>query len=330
MANSRLPRAGLAELTAFITIAEQRSFSAAARVLGLSPSALSHAMRNMESRLDVRLFNRTTRSVALTEAGEQLLRRVRPALADLDDAVGEVTAARNRPSGTIRISASEASAKQLVRHVLPDFFARYPEIHVEFVVDSRLVDIVAEGFDAGIRVLEDVPRDMIAVRFGRDMRLVAAASPEYLARHPAPKAPHDLMRHRCIRFRFESGTLYRWDLTHRGKSASIDVDGPMTLGNVNLMVEAALAGIGIAWVPLDHVAEHVASGRLVQLLPEWSPIFVGLCLYYPANRHPPTALRLFAEAVRAWGERQLSDERTKDPRHPVKRVGTRTQKPETN
>ncbi|MEX3786033.1 LysR substrate-binding domain-containing protein [Paraburkholderia sp. BR14374] len=325
-----MPRAGLAELTAFITIAEQRSFSAAARVLGLSPSALSHAMRNMESRLDVRLFNRTTRSVALTEAGERLLRRVRPALADLEDAVGEVTAARNRPSGTIRISASEASAKQLVRHVLPDFFARYPEIHVEFVVDSRLVDIVAEGFNAGIRVLEDVPRDMIAVRFGRDMRLVAAASPEYLARHPAPEAPHDLMRHRCIRFRFESGTLYRWDLTHRGKSASIDVDGPMTLGNVNLMVEAALAGIGIAWVPLDHVAEHVASGRLVQLLPEWSPTFAGLCLYYPANPHPPTALRLFAEAVRAWGERQLSDERNEDPRHPVKRVGARNQKPETN
>lgn len=330
MQNSRLPRAGLAELTAFITIAEQRSFSAAARVLGLSPSALSHAMRNMESRLEVRLFNRTTRSVALTEAGEQLLRRVRPALADLDDALGEVTAARNRPSGTIRISASESSAKQLVRHVLPDFFARYPEIHVEFVVDSRLVDIVAEGLDAGIRVLEDVPRDMIAIRFGRDMRLVAVASPEYLARHPAPKAPHDLTQHRCIRFRFESGTLYRWDLTHRGKSASIDVDGPMTLGNLNLMVEAALAGIGIAWVPLDQVAEPIESGRLVQLLPEWSPTFAGLCLYYPANRHPPAALRLFADAVRAWGGRQLSDERSTDARVPAKRGGARSHKPETN
>ncbi|MFL9966245.1 LysR family transcriptional regulator, partial [Paraburkholderia sediminicola] len=147
-----MPRAGLSELTAFVTIAEQRSFSAAARVLGLSPSALSHAMRNMEARLDLRLFNRTTRSVALTEAGEQLLRRVGPALADLDDAVQEVTAARNRPSGTIRISASELAAKQLVRNVLPGFFGEYPDIHVEFVVDSRLVDIVADGFDAGIRV----------------------------------------------------------------------------------------------------------------------------------------------------------------------------------
>ena len=330
MSTSRLPRAGLAELTAFITIAEQRSFSAAARMLGLSPSALSHTVRNMESRLDVRLFNRTTRSVALTEAGEQLLRRVRPALADLDDAVGEVTAARNRPSGTIRISASESSARQLVRHVLPDFFARYPEIHVEFVVDSRLVDIVAEGLDAGIRVFEDVPRDMIAIRFGRDMRFGAVASPGYLADHPAPKAPHDLMRHRCIRFRFESGTLYRWDLTYRGKSASIDVDGPMTLGNLNLMVEAALASIGIAWLPLDQVAELIQSGRLVQLLPEWGPTFSGLCLYYPANRHPPIALRLFADAVRAWGERQLSDERGEDARRTAKRGGAGKRKSETN
>ena len=301
-----MPRAGLSELTAFIAIAEQRSFSAAARVLGLSPSALSHAMRNMESRLNVRLFNRTTRSVALTEAGEQLLRRVRPALADLDDAVQEVTSARNRPSGTIRISSSEASAKQLVRHVLPGFLAQYPEIHIEFVVDSRLVDIVAEGFDAGIRVLEDVPRDMIAIRFGQDMRLAAVASPDYLSRHAPPKAPHDLARHRCIRFRFESGTLYRWDLTHRGKSASIDVDGPMTLGNLNLMVEAALAGIGIAWVPEEHVTEHLAAGRLVQLLPEWSPTLPGRCLYYPANRHQPAALRLFAEAVRAWAEQRAT------------------------
>lgn len=318
-----MPRAGLSELTAFVTIAEQRSFSAAARVLGLSPSALSHAVRNMEARLNLRLFNRTTRSVALTEAGEQLLRRVGPALADLDDAVQEVTAARNRPSGTIRISASESSAKQLVRNVLPGFLAEYPDIHVEFVVDSRLVDIVADGFDAGIRVLEDVPRDMIAIRFGRDMRFAAVASPDYLSRHAAPKAPHDLMNHRCIRFRFESGTLYRWDLTHRGKTASIDVDGPMTLGNINLMIEAALAGIGIAWVPDELVEEHLAAARLVQLLPEWSPTFPGLCLYYPANRHQPAALRLFADAVRAWGERRAAQTSAKGGSTKGGRVGER-------
>jgi DNA-binding transcriptional LysR family regulator len=290
-------RAGLSELTAFVAIAHQRSFSAAARSLGLSPSALSHAMRGLEARLDVRLFNRTTRSVALTEAGEQLLRRVGPAIADLEDAVNEVASARDRPSGSIRISASESAAKAIVRHVLPGFLATYPDIHVEFVVDSRLVDIVADGFDAGVRVLEDVPRDMIAVRFGADIRFAAVASREYLARH---EPPHDLAQHRCIRFRFESGALYRWDLEHHGKSASIDVDGPMTLGNLNLMVEAALAGIGIAWVPDYLVAEHLAAKRLVQVLAEWSPTFAGLCLYYPANRHPPTALRLFVQAMREW------------------------------
>lgn len=293
-------RAGLTELTAFVAIADRRSFSAAARTLGVSPSALSHAMRGLEARLDVRLFNRTTRSVALTEAGEQLLRRVAPAIADLEDAVNEVASARDRPSGSIRISASESAAKSIVRHVLPDFLAAYPNIHVEFVVDTRLVDIVADGFDAGIRVEEDVPRDMIAVRFGPDMRFAAVASPAYLARHEAPGAPHDLAKHRCIRFRFESGALYRWDLEKHGKGASVDVDGPMTLGNTNLMVEAALAGIGIAWVPDYLVAEHLAAGRLVQVLAQWSPTFAGLCLYYPANRHPPTALRLFAQAVREW------------------------------
>ena len=295
-----MSRAGLSELTAFVAIAHQRSFSAAARTLGVSPSALSHAMRGLEARLDVRLFNRTTRSVALTEAGEQLLRRVGPAIADLEDAVNEVTSARDRPSGSIRISASESAAKPLVRHVLPEFLATYPNIHVEFVVDTRLVDIVADGFDAGIRVLQDVPRDMVAVRFGPDMRFAAVASPDYVARHEPPKAPHDLAQHRCIRFRFDSGTLYRWDLEYRGKSASVDVEGPMTLGNLNLMVEAALDGIGVAWVPEYLVADHVMAGRLVHLLPEWSPSFPGLCLYYPANRHPPAALGLFAQAVREW------------------------------
>ncbi|SDH13408.1 LysR family transcriptional regulator [Paraburkholderia phenazinium] len=297
-----MQKAGLSELTVFVAIAHQGSFSAAARHLGVSPSALSHALRALEARLGVRLFNRTTRSVALTEAGERFLRRVGPAIADLDEAVSEASSTRDRPSGVVRISASESAAKPLVRSVLPDFLARYPDIHVEIVVDTRLVDIVADGFDAGIRVLQDVPRDMIAVRFGQDMRFVAVASPEYLRQHPAPQAPHDLAQHRCIRFRFESGALYRWDLERRGKSASIDVDGPMTLGNLNLMIEAALNGIGIAWVPDYVAAEHILSGRLVPLLADWSPSFPGLCLYYPANRHPPTALRLFAQAVRDWAE----------------------------
>ncbi|VWC72989.1 LysR family transcriptional regulator [Burkholderia lata] len=293
-------RTGIGELTTFITIAEQRSFSGAARILGVSPSALSHAVRHLEARLGVRLFNRTTRSVALTEAGEQLLLRVRPAVADLEDALNDAATARNRPSGQIRISASEAAARPLIRHVLPAFVARYPDIHVEFVTDSRLIDIVEHGFDAGIRVHEDVPRDMIAVKFGDTIRFVAVASPDYLSRHTPPARPQDLVQHRCIRYRFESGALYRWDLIRKGKRVSVDVDGPMTLGNQGLMIDAALAGIGIAWVTESRVAEHVVAGRLVPVLPEWSQDFGALCLYYPANRHPPAALRLFVEAVREW------------------------------
>lgn len=293
-------RAGLSELNAFIAIAEHRSFRAAARTLGVSAPALSQAVRNLEQSLNVRLFNRTTRSVALTESGEHLLRRIGPVLADLREGIDEVASASDRPSGSLRISAAEAGARPLILNVLPHFLAAYPDIHVEFVVDTRLVDIVADGFDAGIRVFDDVPRDMIAVRFGPDLRFAAVASPAYLAKRPAPKTPQDLAEHRCIRFRFLSGAIYRWELERRGNSTAVDVDGPMTLGNTNLMVDAALTGIGIAWVPEYHVMEHIAAGRLIRLLPEWSPTFPGLCLYYPANRHPPAALRLFSQAVRDW------------------------------
>ena len=297
-------RTGLTELVAFITIAEKRSFSVAARALGVSPSALSYTVKNLEKTLNVRLFNRTTRSVALTEAGEQFLRRIGPAIADLRDAENEMISERNRPSGSIRISAAEAGAKLLIRHVLPDFLAAYPDIHVEIVADTRMVDIVANGFDAGIRVFEDVPRDMVAVRFGPDMRFAAVASPDYLSRHAPPQSPQDLHQHRCLRFRFASGRLYHWNLERQGRAVSFDAQGPMTLDNTNLMVEAALAGIGIAWVPEYHVADHLAAGWLVHLLADWSPSFPGLSLYYPANRHPPTALRLFVAAVRAWAEHQ--------------------------
>ncbi|HEX7853503.1 MAG TPA: LysR family transcriptional regulator [Sphingobium sp.] len=293
-------RADLSELTTFMLIAEHRSFRAAARVLGVSPSALSHTIRNLETKLDVRLFNRTTRSVALTEAGEQMLRRVRPAMADLEDAVNEAASARDRPSGSIRISAAEAGAKPVIQHVLPAFLATYPDIHVEFVVDTRFVDIVADGFDAGIRIREDVPRDMTVIPFGADWRFMAVASSAYLARHEAPRTPQDLLQHRCIRFRFASGALYPWDLECDGRSATVDVQGPMTLGNTNLMLEAALKGIGIAWLPESLVTEHLAEDRLVRVLPEWGHSFPGACLYYPANRHPPTALRLFVQAIRDW------------------------------
>lgn len=298
--------ASLPELSTFIVVAEQGNFSAAARALGVSPSALSHSIRTMEARLGVRLFNRTTRSVALTEAGEHLLRRAGPALAELEDAVVEVTSARNKPSGSIKISAAETAARPLIQQILPKFLETYPDIHVEFVVDTRFVDIVAEGFDAGIRLFDDVPRDMVAIQFGTAWRMAAVASPAYLARHKKPTTPQDLLKHRCIRYRFSSGALYPWDLEQPGRRFALDVKGPMTLGNTNLMVEAALAGIGVAWIPEPLVEEHVAAGRLIRLLPQWSPSLSGSCLYYPANRHPPAALRLFTQAVREWASGKLS------------------------
>ncbi|WP_144110458.1 LysR family transcriptional regulator [Paraburkholderia sp. BCC1886] len=297
-------RAGLSELNAFVAVADSGSFSAAARALDVSPSALSHSMKGLEARLGVRLLNRTTRSLSLTEAGENLLVRVRTALTDLDEALEETSSLRSRPSGSIRISAAESGTKLLLQHVLPAFLAKYPDIHVEFVIDSRMVDIVNDGFDAGIRVLDDVPRDMIAVRFGPDVRFAAVASPEYIREHSKPEKPADLLKHRCIRFRFESGKIYRWDLRKGGRETSIDVQGPMTLGNINMMVEAALQGIGIAWIPEYAISEHLASGKLIDLLPKWSPSLSGLCLYYPANRHPPVALRLFKEAIREWASTQ--------------------------
>ena len=291
---------GFTELTAFKTIAEHQSFSIAARVLGVSASALSHTVKNMEETLNVRLFNRTTRSVSLTEAGEQFLKRIIPSMADIEDAVNELSSSQNRPSGTIRISSAEAGAVLLIRDFLPGFFEKYPDIHVEIVVDTRFVDIVAEGFDAGMRLHSDVQRDMVAIKLSPDIEFVAVASREYLSLHTPPAVPQDLHNHRCIRFQFNSGTRYLWEMTNNDVTVTIDVDGPMTLGNTNLMVEAALAGIGIAWVPEPQVREHIANGRLIRLLAEWSPTMSGLCLYYSANRHPPTAFRIFTQALREW------------------------------
>ena len=290
----------LSELTAFIAVAENMSFRGAARALDVSPSALSHSIQSFEARLGTRLFNRTTRSVALTDAGSQLLQRVGPAMDGLNAALNETISNIDQPNGTVRISAAESAASMLISHMLPAFTAANPGIHIEFVVDTRFVDIVADGFDAGMRLYDQVPKDMIAIRIGSDLRFAAVASPAYLAAHPAPRTPLDLMQHQCIRFRFESGALYRWDFAAQGKPLIVDVDGPMTLGNVRLMVDAALAGIGVAWVPTYAVSEHLATGRLIDLLPAWCQPFAGLCFYYPSNRYQPPAMKLFTQALRDW------------------------------
>ncbi|WP_323011055.1 LysR family transcriptional regulator [Paracoccus sp. (in: a-proteobacteria)] len=293
--------ADTSDLRVFVAIAEHRSFRAAARVLGVSPSALSHTMRALEERMAVRLLNRTTRSVSPTDAGERLLLRIRPALADLDDAVTEVASLGDRPTGSLRISAPADAASLIIGRILPRFMAAYPGISVELIIDGRFVDIVAGGFDAGIRLYEAVPKDMIAIRFGpRTLRAIAVASPDYMAGRSVPQVPQDLQQHRCIRYRFESGSLYRWEFEKNGRTINIDVQGPLTVTKMEHGVDAALAGLGIGFLPEPMILGYLASGDLVRFLDDWSPPFEGYCLYYPANRHPPTALRLFAEALRDW------------------------------
>lgn len=289
----------LNDLTAFAAIAAQRSFRKAADELGLSPSTLSHMMRTLEQNMGVRLLHRTTRSVSPTEAGDRLLARLQPVLRDLDHALEEVERFRSRPSGTVRINSSEVGARLLLRSVIPTFLARYPEVSVDLVTEGRLVDIVAEGFDAGIRLGEAVPQDMIAVRFGGETRFVAVASPGYLSAHAAPVTPDDLNRHACIRFRMSSGKLYRWEFAKHGQEIAVDVPGVLTLDHVELMSEAAVDGIGIAYVPYRSAEPYIRQGRLVVVLDDWCPWIPGLFLYYPGHRHVPPGLKALIEVLNA-------------------------------
>ena len=277
--------------TIFLAIAARRSFRAAAIELGITPSAVSHSVKTLEQRLGVRLFNRTTRSVALTDAGERLAAKLRPAVSAIEEAMREVDDLRQIPSGTLRINASEGAIRMILRPVLAKFLRTYPEIHLEIVNDGRLTNIVADGFDAGIRLAEAVPQDMVAIPLMDNVRFAAVASPDYLAVRGRPATPQDLHRHDCIRFRFESGTIYRWEFERRGNSETIDVTGPLTLMDQPLMVEAAIDGIGIAFVPDHLVVEALRDGRLERVLSDWCPPFPGLCLYYPSRRHVSIALR---------------------------------------
>lgn len=285
-------------LAAFSAIASHGSFRKAADELGMPPSTLSHMMRALETRLDVRLFNRTTRSVALTDAGATLLGRVRPLLREFDAAFEEIELKQNRLSGVVRLNASETAARMLLCHVIPLFKERFPDIEIDLVSEGRLVDIVAEGFDAGIRLGEAVPQDMIAVRFGPKVRFLAVASPTYLAQNPSPQTPEDLLRHTCIRHRMPSGKLYRWDFEKDGEEFSIEVEGSLTLNHLELMAEAASAGMGIAYLP-DLVARpYLLNGHLVPVLSDWCPSEPGHCIYYPGHRHVPAPLRAFIDILK--------------------------------
>ncbi len=294
----------LADLRGFVAVARHRSFRAAADATGVSRSSLSHAIRGLEAALKVRLLHRTTRSVALTESGTRLLTRLAPVLEDLDDLLAEVGAGAAAPAGMLRVNALEAASRWLMRHVVPGFLRRYPHITLDLASQNRMIDIIADGFDAGVRLREAVPRDMIAVPFGGDARFVAIASPGYLSEHGEPATPDDLKRHQCIRQRLPSGKLYRWEFMRGRDELSIDVPGVLTLDHNGLMVDATLDGLGIAFVPERLAQSALLDGSLCLLLEAWSPPIPGFCLYYPGHRLVPAALRAFIDELRA-ADRQL-------------------------
>lgn len=289
----------VADLAVFLAIARHRSFRRAAVELGVSASALSHALRTIEERLGLRLLNRTTRSVALTEAGERLYARVQPAFSDIGDAIDDLNRFRGKPAGTIRLNSSRQAAKQVLMPVVTAFLRAYPEVNVDLVIDDGLVDIVAGGFDAGVRLGEFMAGDMIATPLGPRQRMVVVGSPAFLKRHPAPAAPQDLTRLPCIRFRFRSGEIYHWEFERGGVELKIAVEGPLTLLDMDLMVQAALDGLGLAYAFESNVAALVARRRLVRLLDPWCPYFPGFYLYYPNRRQHAASFRAFLDFVRA-------------------------------
>lgn len=296
-----MARPSLSDLTALVAISAHRSFRKAADELGQSPSTLSHMMRSLEAGMGLRLLHRTTRSVSPTEAGERLIVRLRPVLRDLDEALEEVDVFRGRPSGTLRINAGEIAARLLLRAVVPIFLSRFPEMSLDLVTEGRLVDIVAGEFDAGFRLGEAVPRDMISVRFGGETRFVAVASPDYLAAREAPRTPDDLKQHACIRVRLPSGKPFRWEFAKHGQELAVDVPGTLTLDHTELMTKAAAAGLGIAYVS-DRVARpYLERGALLAVLEDRCPAVPGLFLYYPGHRHVPAGLRAFIDVLKEVG-----------------------------
>ena len=288
-----------AELKAFVAVVERMNFARAAGRLGLSASALSQTIRQLETRLGVRLLNRTTRSVAPTAAGARLYRRIAPMMQEMDAAVGEAVAAAGRTAGILRINALSMAAKGLIAPMLARFHRAYPDIVLDIVIDDALSDLVIGRFDAGIRVGERLEKDMIAIRLTPDVEMLALASPDYLARHGEPKTPVDLHRHACINWRFPgSGNIYRWELSRKDKRIEMSVDGPLISNHQDVVFEGALQGLGILYAhDNDRVRELIARGQLKRVLADWSSTVPGLFLYYPNRRLPQPALRAFIDCL---------------------------------
>lgn len=292
-------RANINDLIAFSMVAKEQSFTRAAAKLGVSQSALSHAIRGLEERLGVRLLTRTTRSVAPTEAGQQLLERVAPRLAEIEDELTAITELKDKPAGTIRITAAEHAANTVLWPKLEKFLPDYPDIKVEVTIDYGLRDIVSDRFDAGIRLGEQVDKDMIAVRIGPDFRMAVVASPSYIADKSAPLTPHDLQQHSCINLRLPTlGGIYAWEFEKAGRPLRVRVDGQLILNSNAQIKKAVLAGFGMALVPEDNVREELKSGELVEFLQDWCPEFPGYYLYYPSRRQHTSAFALLVDALR--------------------------------
>lgn len=292
----------LDDLFAFSVVARERSFTRAAARLGLSQSALSHTIRALEERLAVRLLTRTTRSVAPTEAGETLLRTVEPRLQEIEAELEALSAFREKPAGTIRLTAVDVVADTVIWPKLVPFLKQYPDIKVEIVSDYTLTDIVAERFDAGVRGGEQVAKDMIAVRISPDMRMAVVGAPAYFKGRSVPRTPQELVEHNCINLRLRThGGLYAWEFEKAGREMRVRVEGQLTFTGAPHMLNAALAGFGLAYLPESVAMPHIARGRLKRVLADWCPPFTGYHLYYPSRRQPSRAFALFVEALRHRG-----------------------------
>ena len=294
-----MDRSDFSTLAALLAVAEERSFTRAAKRLAVSPSAMSHAIRGLEEDIGVRLLSRTTRSVAPTEAGERLLTRLRPALTEVAEALDELSGLRNKPAGRLRLLVPKLAGTDLLAPKLAQFTRNYPDVVLDITADDTRLDIVAGGFDAGIHFGEYIQKDMIAVRVSKDHRAAIVGSPAYFKSHPKPKAPRDLLSQRCINFRHgRGGDVYRWEFEKGRKSLSVAVNGPLIVDDVAIVIRAALDGIGLAFVGEDKVTQHLASGKLIRVLEDWCQPFSGFFLYYPSRRQQPAALSALIETLR--------------------------------
>jgi DNA-binding transcriptional LysR family regulator len=292
-------RANINDLVAFLTVARERSFTKPAAQLGVSQSALSHTMRALEERLGVRLLTRTTRSVAPTQAGERMFRNIGPRLEEIEAELAAITELREKPAGTIRITATENATEAVLLPKLAPLLRKYADIKVEIIIDYGLADIVAQRFDAGVRSGEQVAKDMIAVRIGPDMRMAVVGAPSYFRRRPEPNTPHDLVGHNCINLRLPShGGLYAWEFEKDGRELNVRVEGQFILNSTGQILSAALAGSGLAYVPESMAQPHLTKGRLKRVLEEWCLPYSGYHLFYPSRRQPSAAFAFVVETLR--------------------------------